>query len=166
MKKIIQNLLLAAGLSILVGCNTLTGGTTGTGGTNTTGGFSTAQEDLLIKDAASTGTFITLMAKPEYKPAFQAAIPALTILSQTNTVTVPQIQALLKNLNVNGVNTPAVGLAIGDAMDAMDVFGFGIQSLPQNQQLAAVQGMIGVLTQGIQQGLDAYNSALTTTNTP
>lgn len=130
-----------------VGCLALTGCST------TNGTFNTAQQDALITAAASTGTAITLTAKPSYKPAFQAASATLGLLSQTNQLTVADIQNALKAVNVQGTTTPIVALAIGDALTLMDAFGVNVQSLPQNQQLGAVQGVAAATKTGIDQGL-------------
>ena len=144
----------AAVLAGMAGCST-------TGGTS----FNTTQQDALITAAASTGTAITLTAKPEYKPAFQAASATLGLLSKTNQLTVADIQAALKSVNVQGTSTPVVALAIGDALTLMDAFGIGVQSLPQNQQLSAVQGVAAAAKTGIDQGLILFAPSVST-NSP
>jgi hypothetical protein len=138
------------GASLLCGCATTTGGS-----------FNAAQQDALITAAASTGTSLALMAKPEYRPAFEAADVTLGLLSQTNQLTVADIQTALTAVNVNGANTPIVALSIQNALTLVNAFGSGASALPATNQLAAVQGVASALQIGIAQGL-----AVTSTNNP
>lgn len=150
MKNFIISSIAGFGLLLVSGCSTVTGGTS----------FNAAQQEALITAAASTGTALTLMAKPEYRPAFQAASVTLGLLSQTNQLSVVDVQTALQALNVNGSSTPVVALSIQNALTLINAFGVGVQTLPANQQTAAVQAAAVALQTGINQGL-----AVTATNT-
>ena len=146
--------LLYAGIN-LTGCSTIGGG-----------GFDAAQQDALITVAASTGTTITLMANPSYRPAFQAASAALGVLSQTNQLTTADILTALQGVNVNGVNTPVVAESIGNVLTLINAFGANVSTLPSTNQLAAVQGVALAAKTGIDQGLSGSGIVIVSTNAP
>ena len=114
--------------------------------------------DALITSAVSTATVGALIYRPQSRPIIQAIGDGFTLLSQTNQLSIVDIENQFSQFKIiGGTNNPLIILEVQNAQDLITAFGANLQSMPTNQTLVLLQGLAGANAAGIQRGLAAMS---------